>query len=101
MFLLSPEGVTVACNENDIHVEISRSIHTGFTDPNDLRLRNSSCLPSYSDASVINFNIPLGTCGTTVVISSDGVKSFHHNEIITNSTGSTEFNIICSFDLGE
>lgn len=100
MFLLSPEGVTVACNEKDLHVEINRSIYTGFTEPHNLRLKDSSCLPSFSNAS-INFNIPLGTCGTTVVISSDGVKSFHHNEIITNSTGSTEFNIICSFDLGE
>ena len=96
MFRLLSEGVAVTCNENNIQVQIDRTVHTAL-DPNDLRLLDSSCNSSFYNASVINFDITLGTCGTTVVISSDGVKSFYLNEIITNSTGATEFNIICSY----
>ena len=94
MFLPLSEGVDVTCNENDIQVQIDRSVHTGL-DPSDLRLIDNNCLPSSSDASFINFDITLGTCGTSVVFSTDGMKSFYFNEII-NSTNTTEFDIICS-----
>lgn len=91
-----PEGVEVTCNQNDIHVQINRSVHAGL-DPNGLHLIDNQCLPSSSNGSFINFNITLGTCGTLVVFSNDGVKSFYRNEIINNSTNTTEFDIICSY----
>ena len=95
MFLLLSEGVEVTCNQNEIQVQINRSAHDGL-DPNDLRLIDNNCLPSSSNES-INFNITLGTCGTLVVFSTDGVKSFYRNEIINNSTNTTEFDVICSY----
>ncbi|XP_078350142.1 uncharacterized protein LOC144634970 [Oculina patagonica] len=91
----TPEGVDVTCNENNMTVQIDRGVHDGFTDPNALQLLDNACGPSFSNDSVINFIITLGTCGTTVVISTDGVKSFYHNEI--KNTTSKEFNIICSY----
>ena len=96
MFHLLSEGVAVTCNENNMQVQINRTVHPTL-DPNDLRLRDISCLPSSNDSSFINFDITLGTCDTTVVISTDGVKSFYLNEIIKSSTGVTDFNIICSY----
>lgn len=92
----TPEGVEVTCNQNDIQVQINQSVHVGL-DPNDLHLIDNNCLPSFSNQSFINFNITLGTCGTFVVFSNDGVKSFYRNEIINNSTNTTEFDIICSY----
>lgn len=92
----TPEGVEVTCNQNDIQVQINRSVHAGL-DPNDLHLIDKQCLPSSSNGSFINFNIALGTCGTLVVFSNDGVKSFYRNEIINNATNTTEFDIICSY----
>ena len=90
------EGVDVTCNENDIQVEINRTVHSGFLDPlNDLILRDSSCTPS--NPAPINFNITLGTCQTEVYISNDGVKSFYHNVIKNSTTGDKHFNIICSY----
>lgn len=96
MFLLLLDDVAVTCNENDIQVQINRTVHTTL-EPNDLHLIESSCIPSSNDSMVINFDITLGTCGTTVVISTDGVKSFYRNEIIVDSTNVTQFNIICSY----
>jgi len=96
MFLPLSEGVEVTCNQNDIQVQINQSVHVGL-DPNDLHLIDNNCLPSFSNQSFINFNITLGTCGTFVVFSNDGVKSFYRNEIINNSTNTTEFDIICSY----
>jgi len=88
------EGVDVTCNENDILVEIDQSVHN-IPDPSVLSLINNSCQAT-SNASFINFDITLGTCGTRVVISTDGLKSFYRNTI-TSSADATEFEIICSY----
>ncbi len=77
-----------------MQVQIDRTVHAALV-PANLKLLDSGCTPSFSDASFIYFDITLGTCGTTVVISSDGVKSFYRNEIIETST--TKFDIICSY----
>ena len=97
MLLPFSEGVEVTCNQNDIQVQINRSVHDDL-DPNNLHLINNSCRPSSADESMfINFNITLGTCGTLVVFSNDAVKSFYRNEIINSTTSTTEFDIICSY----
>ena len=96
MFFPFSEGVEVTCNQNDIQVQINRSVQLAL-DPNNLHLIDNNCRPSSSNGSFINFNITLGTCGTFVVISNDGVNSFYRNEIINNSTNTTEFDIICSY----
>ena len=97
MFLPFSEGVEVTCNQNDIQAQINGSVHADL-ESNDLHLINNSCRTSSSNESMfINFNITLGTCGTFVVVSNDGVKSFYRNQIINNSTNTTEFDIICSY----
>ena len=94
--VLLSEGVDVTCNEDDIQVQINRSVHTTLLS-SDLTLVNSSTsCQATSDASFITFDITLGTCGTRVAISNDGVKSFYRNTI-TNSTDGTKFEIICSY----
>jgi len=92
--VLLSDGVDVTCNENDIQVQIDRSVQN-ISDPSVLSLINSSCQAT-SDASYINFDITLGTCGTRVAISTDGVRSFYRNTI-TSSADDTEFEIICSY----
>ncbi len=97
MFLFLSEGVIFTCNQNDIQVQINKAT-TSLTNAADLRLieTGAGCTAT-DDGTNINFDITLGTCGTTVVISSDGVKSFYRNTITEISTGNKKFDIICSY----
>ena len=92
MFLSLLENVDVTCNEYEILV-----VATSLADTTGLSLADVGCLPSASDASSASFTITLGQCDTTLTISSDEVKSFYRNKIFQNSTGTTLFNIICSY----